>query len=102
VNIDWARVALKKLASQLTSMNDDATVTFSFDGNVLTIRSAAGINVMPAVGMRWANRYGTKAGALKKNLPKRLMGREIEVSVWESHLRIGNRRFSGIVESRNE
>ena len=34
VSRDWVRVALKTLREQLSTLNDDAQVTFGFDGRV--------------------------------------------------------------------
>lgn len=95
VDRDWARVAFKRLAEQLANVNAESPVTFSFDGRVLTILCGEGVNVMSAVGKRWTQIYSIKARALR-DLPKRLMSNEVEVSVWKSHLTLGNKRYPGI------
>ena len=92
VKRDWARVALKALGEQLTTVADEAPVTFGFDGNVLTISCAEKASPMPAEGSPWTQPYSVRAGALR-NLPKRLMSYNIQFSVWESVLTIGNRAY---------
>jgi hypothetical protein len=95
VQRDWARVALKKLAAQVTNLNNDAPVTFSFDGTVLMIRCPGKVNAMSAEGLPWTESYSITAGALRK-LPKRLMSEMVEVSVWDSALIIGRWRYAGV------
>jgi hypothetical protein len=95
VHRDWARVALKKLAAQVADLNDDAPVTFSFDGTVLMIRCPGKVNAMSAEGLPWTESYSITAGALRK-LPKRLMSEMVEVSVWDSALIIGRWRYAGV------
>jgi hypothetical protein len=90
VNRDWVHVALKALGEQLTTVDDEAAVTFGFDGNVLTISCAGKVSPMPAEGSPWPQPYSVRAGSLR-NLPKRLMQRYIEFSLWDGALRIGNR-----------
>lgn len=92
VQRDWARVALKALGDQLKTVDDEAPVTFGFDGNVLTISCAGNVSPMPAEGSPWTKRYSVRARALR-DLPKRLMSSNIQFSVWESVLTIGNRAY---------
>jgi hypothetical protein len=92
VQRDWARVTLKALGEQLKTVDDEAPVTFGFDGNVLTISCAGKVSPMPAEGSAWTQPYSIRAGALR-SLPKRLMSYTIEFSVWESVLTIGNRAY---------
>jgi hypothetical protein len=89
VERDWVRVAFKALEEQLKTVDDEAPVTFRFDGNVLTINCAGKVSPMPADGSPWTTRYSVRAGALR-SLPKRLMSYRIEFSVWEAKLTIGN------------
>jgi hypothetical protein len=92
VQRDWARVALKALGEQLTTVDDEVPVTFGFDGNVLTISCAGKISPMPAEGSPWTQPYSIGAGALR-SLPKRLMSYSIQFSVWDAVLTIGNRCY---------
>lgn len=93
---EWARVVLKTLAEQLVQAEDDTPVTFRFDGEVLTIRCAGKVAAAPADGKPWPQTFSISAAALK-HLPKRLMQSHIEVSIYESALTIGRRRFDGVV-----
>jgi hypothetical protein len=92
VQRDWARVALKALGEQLSTVDDEGPVTFGFDGNVLTIRCAGKVNPMPTEGSHWTQSYSIRAGALR-SVPKRLMSYNIQFSVWDEVLTIGNRCY---------
>jgi hypothetical protein len=96
VQRDWVRLAFKMLAVELIKLDDNALVTFWFDGGVLTIRCVGTVIAMPANGRPWKQRFSLKAGALRK-LPSRLMHDTIAFSVWDSAITIGNRRFSGVI-----
>jgi hypothetical protein len=96
VQRDWARVAFKKLAEQLATVKDDEIVTFLFDRTVLTISCAGKVNAMSAEGSSWIQSYSITAGALRK-LPNRLMSDMVEVSVLDSALIIGRRRYRGVL-----
>jgi hypothetical protein len=87
-----ARVALKALGEQLTTVDDEALVTFKFNGNVLTISCAGKVSPMRAEGSPWVHSYSIRAGALR-SLPRRLMSWGIQLSVWDSMLTIGNRGY---------
>lgn len=88
-------MALKALGEQLTTVDDEAPVTFGYDGNVLTISCAGKVNPMPAEGSPWTQRYSVRAGALR-SLPERLISYRIEVSIWEAVLTIGNRCYKPV------
>jgi hypothetical protein len=89
---DWLRVAFKTLAKQLATISDDATVTFEFDGSALIIRCAAKVIPMAGEGDPWPRSYSVKAGSIRE-LPTRLMQQNVEISVWERSLVLGNRRY---------
>ena len=91
VESDWARVAFKKLAT----LDHETPVTFSFDGELLTIRSKEMTIVVQAEGSPWSRSYSIKAGSLWA-LPNRLSA-TAGVSVWKSALEIGNRRYEGVL-----
>jgi hypothetical protein len=96
VHRDWARIALKALSEQLTTVDDEAPVTFGFNGNILTISCAGKVSPMPAEGSAWVHVYSIRAGALK-SLPRRLVSWGIRFSVWDSMLTIGNRGYRPVL-----
>jgi len=97
VQRDWLRVALKTLAKRLATVSDDAAVTFQFDGGVLTIRCAGKPIPMAGEGDPWPRSYAVEAGSIRE-LPTRLMQENVEISVWERSLVVGNRRYSVLDE----
>lgn len=97
VQRDWARVALRNLAEQLTTADDSAEITIQFDGEILTIRHTGKLIAMSALGNPWAHQYAIHAGALRR-LPKRLMREMVGISIWETALIIDSYSFSGVVE----
>ena len=96
VEREWARVALKTLATQLAQVEDDTPVDFHFNGEVLTIRCEGHVTALPAQGDPWPQAYSIWAVSLR-NLPKRLTQAQIEVSIWDSALAIGKRRFGRVI-----
>jgi hypothetical protein len=80
---------------QLATISDDATVTFEFDGSALIIRCAGKVIPMAGEGDPWPRSYSVKAGSIRE-LPTRLMQQNVEISVWERSLILGNRRYSVI------
>lgn len=94
VEREWARLALRDLSEILKGTNEDSPVIFQFDGEVLTIRCSQKVIAAPAVGLPWPNRFSISASLLQ-GLPQRL-GSEVEVSVWDRKLQIGNRSYSGV------
>lgn len=101
VQRDWVRLALKTLADQLGNVDDDTAVTIQFDGSVLTFRCAEKTIPMVADGLAWTVLYSIRAGALRR-LPKRLMRERVEVSIWDSTLRIGHSCFGGAIAVHQE
>jgi len=96
VQRDWLKLALKTLAAHLHSVDDGVLVEFSFDGTVLSIKCADGLIVAAATGKSWPAKYLISAKAVR-NLPKRLMDEQVDVSVWESQLRIDRLAYRGII-----
>ena len=100
VQRDWLRLALKTLSGHLAKVANESPVKLSFDGEVLLIRCAEKVVVLPGEGLPWPQDFTIPAGKLL-NLPKRLMHEHIGVSIWESRLTIGHWIFSGITEETN-
>jgi hypothetical protein len=92
VERDWLRVALKTLAKGLATVSDEAAITFEFDGSVLTIRCAGKVIPMAGEGDPWPRSYAVRAGSIRE-LPTRLLQQNVEISVWERSLVLGNRRY---------
>jgi|SRR5882672_7251782 len=97
VQRDWFRLALRSLSEHLASLPDNAGVVFSFDGSVLSIRCDQNVIALPGKGSPWAVRLKVEARTLR-SLPKRLMQDNIEVSIWESRITLGNRIYPGALE----
>lgn len=97
VKRDWLRLALRTLRSRLGSFPDISSVIFAFDGSVFTIQCDKQIIAFPGEGSPWGVRFRAEAKTLRP-LPKRLVGEEIGVSIWESHITLGNHKYQGTVE----
>jgi hypothetical protein len=91
---EWLRLGLRELAEQITNVANDAPVIFSFDGSVLQIGCNGKIIPMPAEGKSWEHAYSIPSAKLN-SLPKRLMRELIEVSFYDSSIRIANWCYSG-------
>jgi len=92
---EWARLLFKTIAGHLAKVEAGAPVVFYFDGEVLTIRCAGNITAVAAQGNRWSQSHSIAAASLR-DLPKRFMEPQIEVSVWDFTLRIGGRCYTGL------
>lgn len=99
VQRDWLRLALKSLEEIVSKENDEAKVIFGFDGKVLTIWCAERVVALPADGIVWLSRYAISAGSLR-HLPKRIMGENVGISVWEDRLNIGRNSYGGVQAER--
>lgn len=97
VRRDWLRLALNSLAEIIAKADDTATVEFSFDGSVLTIRCPDQVVPMSAIGNAWPSPFEIPAANLR-HLPKRLMQDMLEVSVYKGKLHIGRNCFDGARE----
>jgi hypothetical protein len=98
VRRDWLRLALKTLGEHLVSSADDTPVLFSFDGSVLSIRCDGKVVVLPGDGLPWTVHFTAQCGKLRR-VPKRFMHEHIEVSIWESRLRIDGSVYEGTIEA---
>jgi hypothetical protein len=92
VSREWMRIGIKTLASHIVSSDNDALVSFGFDGSALSIRCTDNPIIMAAAGAPWPQQYSVHAKTLRW-LPKRLMRDEVEVSVHDGFLRIGRRLY---------
>lgn len=95
---DWAKLAIKTLGDYVAQAADDTSVSFTFDGSLLTIRCGDQVCALPAAGTAWPATYEIAAARLR-HLPKRLQGESIEFGVWEAALQIANCRYVGIAPS---
>lgn len=93
---DWVKLAFKALAKHLGAAPDDATVRFSFDGSVLSIRCGELVSPIPADGKAWPATYTVAAKHLRR-LPNRFpRDRSVHFGIWESELQIANRCFGKV------
>jgi hypothetical protein len=86
----------KSLGAELARLEDNALVTFRFDGSVLALSCGEWTIPMPACGTAWTHGYAIPVGRLRW-LPKRIRFDPVSVSVWESAITIGNRLYDGVV-----
>jgi hypothetical protein len=96
VRREWAKLALKSLGAELARLEDIALVTIRFDGSVLALCCGEVTIPMPARGTAWTHGYAIPVRRLRR-LPKRIRFDPVSVSVWESAITIGNRRYDGVV-----
>jgi hypothetical protein len=97
VQRDWLRLALRTLGEHLPSLSGRASIVFSFDGSVLSIRFDKKVIAFPGEGSPWAVRFRVEARTLRR-LPKRLLCERIGVSIWESHITLGSYTYAGTIE----
>jgi hypothetical protein len=97
VEREWLRKALNKLKERLSELPDETNVAFSFDGSVFSTRCDGELIAIAGQGAPWTVTFNAGASALR-HVPKRLMNDSIEVSIWESNIRIGNCVFPGTLE----
>ena len=90
-------MALNTLAEHLSTLPDEAKVIFGFDGSVFSIRSDGEVVALAGQGTPWTVSFHVRVGALR-HLPRRLMRERIEVSMWESHIDLGNGTYAGTLE----
>jgi hypothetical protein len=95
---EWARLALKTLAQHLCNVNDETPIVFSFRDSVLTIRWKSEVVAMAGSGQDWPTQYAIAAGQLRQ-FPKRLLRAQVEVSIWDGKLRIGDQLYAGIKDN---
>lgn len=96
VERSWLRHALKDLAWKLNCENAESLVEFSFDGRILSFHRPNWVVPVPGAGAEWPLVYHIRAGNLAR-LPSRLMREQIEISVWNGSLTLGNRCYCGAI-----
>jgi len=93
----WLRLAPKTLAKYIAPLSDNAGIVFRLDGSLLSIRLNKKVIALPAEGSPWAVCFRVGARTLRR-LPRRLIREDIGVSIWESHITLGNHKYRGTVE----
>ena len=93
----WLRLALKALADQIVSVDDEALVLIGFKDGTLSIQGRGDTMVLPAKGTSWPQQVTKPAGSLRP-FAKRLLSDPVSVSIWESCLIIDRRRYPGVVD----
>jgi hypothetical protein len=81
-------LALKTLRDILQTLDDETLVQFSFRDAILTIWCGGKVVVLPAEGNPWPKQYIILAKEIR-DLRRRLMRSNVEISVWEEHLNMG-------------
>ena len=92
VDREYARVMREKLREQLSRCSLSDTVTFSFDGRVLTLGIGGNDIEVVAKGEAWPNVYGVNLCADTK-LPARFSSPYVEISFHEGKLIFENYRY---------
>lgn len=92
VERDWLKLALRDLRSLLPQLDENESLSFTFQNKIFSIHSRLKLLALPADGHNWKSRYEITAGNLR-NFPKRLNNKEIEVSVWNNHLCLAGWRY---------
>lgn len=96
VERSWMRQALRQLDIHLDSAQAEDIITIAFDGRVLFLSGADWVVPVPAKGASWDSDFQIPAKNLT-DLPARLNGEDVQVSVWDDGLCIGRRLFPGAV-----
>lgn len=96
VHRDYARVGLRHLSEHLNEVSPGELVIVGFDGEVLSIRVAECLVVMPASGEPWPSPFCIRAHDLS-SLPKRLMHDPVQVAIGESSISIDRRVYEGVM-----
>lgn len=108
IDREWMRIACRKLREHASGAVEYDTTSFYFDGAVLKIFAHATESsarrlclAMPAEGDAWMERNWVSTWRLE-SLPRRLMTRLVEVSVWQGFLVIANHRFPVLTTLQEE
>lgn len=93
VGREWFRVAAKKMRELAIQAEIAELVNFSFDGQVLKIKTGTDFLAMPAEGEPWNTEYSLKAKELEA-LPRRFMKETVLLGIWEGQLCVDSRRLT--------
>lgn len=92
IHRDWFRPVAKHLLALAAEAFSADRATFTFDGEVLTIRARGQTLPMPATGDPWPTAYSVPVQGFR-HLPKRLMAPGIGVQVRTANLTIAGLRL---------
>lgn len=95
VDMEWWRIATKKLRSLSESATSSDVMTVHFDEEILKFATPAKVVAVTADGKAWKSPVAIQTQKLDF-LPKRHVGLTIEVSVWKDQLRIGRRCWNAV------
>lgn len=90
VDVDWLRLAARKLRVVVESAGAGQSAILSFDGAILRIATGSEVLAMAGIGGAWPEPVEVELGGLTWAVG-RLPGRTITVSLWEGRLSVGGR-----------
>ena len=85
IDRDYARPLRRNLVNEISWLADEAEMTFSFDGRVLSIEVAGRVHEVVASGERWPSSFRVAVSRGSK-LPARFMSSRVEVLVLGGHV----------------
>ena len=92
IESDWFKLIVKKLRIIVNEVAPEELTTFSFDGMALKVEVGPNVIICKAWGAAWPSSYKVKTKFLDF-LPKKIIKKDVNISVWEEHLIIGNSQF---------
>ena len=99
VRRDWLRLALKDVRKHLAHSPGDASVDFTFDGLIFSIRCHEKVMAFRAEGKPWTVSFRVPASSLQTP-PRRMMRECVDISIWDSRINFDSTRYEGsIVQS---
>ena len=92
INRDYARVLRRNLLEELSLLSEEAEMTFSFDGRVLSIVTGQSVHELVAAGDSWPSSYRVIVSPESK-LPSRFTSWIVEVGKFEGYMRFDRLRL---------
>ena len=92
IDRDYARVLRRNLSEELSWLGEEAGMTFSFDGRVLSIVTDQRVHELVASGDSWPSSYRVTVSP-ESRLPTRFTSWMVEVSVFEGYVRFDRLRL---------
>ena len=92
IDRDYARPLRRNLQREISWLDSEAEMTFSFDGRVLSIEISGRVYEVLASGKSWPSPYRVVVSRESK-LPARFMSSRVEVIVLEGHVRFDRLRL---------